>query len=137
MAYAGDVTPVDSWKMLQVDDNALLVDVRTRAEWSFVGFPDLSAVGKQPIFVEWQSFPTMALNSAFVAQVSEYAEPSNTILCLCRSGARSASAAAALTAAGFSKAYNIAYGFEGEPNQEGHRGTRTGWKADALPWRQN
>lgn len=137
MSYAGDLTAQQSWDRLQKDSDAVLVDVRTRAEWSFVGFPDLSMLGKQPLMVEWQSFPTMALNTAFLDQIAANVELSAPILCLCRSGARSASAAAALTAAGYTQAYNIAAGFEGDPSPQGHRGSVNGWKADGLPWRQS
>lgn len=135
--YAGDVSPIQTWDMLQADDTAVLIDVRSAAEWSFVGVPDLTRVGKQALFIEWQSFPSMQLNTDFVAQVTTKVGQDSAVLCLCRSGARSAAAAAALTATGFSKAYNIAYGFEGDMNNEGHRGTTNGWKADALPWRQS
>lgn len=137
MSYAGDLSAKESWERLQRDSDAVLVDVRTRAEWSFVGFPDLSAAGKQPMLVEWQSFPTMALNAGFVQQIADHVETSSPVLCLCRSGARSAAAAAALTAAGYTQAYNIAGGFEGDPDPHGHRGTVNGWKADGLPWRQS
>ena len=57
-------------------------------------------------------------------------------LLLCRSGARSRAAAIALTEAGFAQAFNIAGGFEGDMDGEGHRGNREGWKAENLPWRQ-
>lgn len=137
MSYAGDLSARECWEKLQSDSSAALVDVRTRAEWSFVGFPDLSSLAKQPLLIEWQSYPSMAVNTAFVDQVREQIELTDPILCLCRSGARSASAAAALTAAGFTQAYNIASGFEGDPDSHGHRGMVNGWKADELPWRQS
>jgi rhodanese-related sulfurtransferase len=55
---------------------------------------------------------------------------------LCRSGVRSMASAAALTAAGFQHCYNVLDGFEGPPDDEGHRGTTAGWKAADLPWAQ-
>ena len=64
-------------------------------------------------------------------------EPSGApVLVLCRSGARSRAAAIALTQAGFQQAINIADGFEGDRDGEGHRGNHNGWKAADLPWRQ-
>ncbi|MGE0096622.1 MAG: rhodanese-like domain-containing protein, partial [Alphaproteobacteria bacterium] len=33
--------------MLARDPNSVLVDVRSQAEWSFVGVPDLSSLGKK------------------------------------------------------------------------------------------
>jgi rhodanese-related sulfurtransferase len=59
------------------------------------------------------------------------------MLFLCRSGARSRAAAMALTAAGYTSCYNIAEGFEGNPDAERHRGTTGGWKAAGLPWAQD
>ena len=97
----------------------------------------LSPVGRQAICVEWQSFPTGARNPGFVVEASQALGDKNApVLLLCRSGARSRAAAIALTEAGFAQAFNIAGGFEGDPDGEGHRGNRNGWKADNLPWRQ-
>ena len=65
--YGGDVSPDEAMALLQSDKDAVLVDVRTTPEWSFVGVPDLSAMGREPVFLEWQSYPTMALNADFVS----------------------------------------------------------------------
>ncbi|MEM1020200.1 MAG: rhodanese-like domain-containing protein [Sphingomonadales bacterium] len=136
MSYTGDLSAQDSWDVLNADETSILIDVRTTAEWNLVGIPDLSTLSKEPLFLEWQSYPTMAINQDFIAQVKAKADEGQTILCLCRSGARSAAAATALTAAGFSTVYNIAEGFEGNPNALGQRGQTGGWKAANLPWRQ-
>jgi rhodanese-related sulfurtransferase len=135
--YAGDVSAAEAWEKLNADPRAQLVDVRTMAEWNFVGLPDLSSLGRQVHCVEWQSFPTGAQNSGFLAEAAGVL-PDKTapVLLLCRSGARSRAAAIALTRAGFEQAFNIAGGFEGDTDQEGHRGNRNGWKAARLPWRQ-
>jgi rhodanese-related sulfurtransferase len=136
--YAGDISPADAWDALQGDPSAQVVDVRTTAEWNFVGLPDLSSLNRQVQRVEWQSFPTMAPNPDFVAQVSSAnADKNAPIFFLCRSGARSRSAAIAMTRAGYTRAYNIAGGFEGDLNAERHRGHHNGWKASGLPWRQS
>jgi rhodanese-related sulfurtransferase len=118
-----------------------LVDVRTMAEWNFVGLPDLSSLGRRVHCVEWQSFPTMAVNPAFAAEAEAAvtaagADKETPILFLCRSGARSRAAAVALAAQGFAKAFNVAGGFEGDPDEMRHRGNLNGWKAAKLPWRQ-
>jgi rhodanese-related sulfurtransferase len=135
--YAGDVSATEAWEKLSADPRAQLVDVRTMAEWNFVGLPDLSSLGRRVHCVEWQSFPTGAQNTAFLAQAAGVL-PDKTapVLLLCRSGARSRAAAIALTQAGFDQAFNIAGGFEGDTDQEGHRGNHNGWKAERLPWRQ-
>lgn len=138
--YAGDVTPAEAWRVLQENPDAVLVDVRTRAEWSFVGLPDLSAAGKEPVLMEWQLYPTMALNPGFVADLSStlgQARKDAPVLFLCRSGARSRSAAIAMTGVGFGRCYNIAGGFEGDLDAVRHRGAQNGWKAADLPWAQS
>jgi len=136
MTYAGDVDPVDSYAALQSDRDAVLVDVRTTAEWSYVGMPDLTQIGKRAILVEWQRFPDGGLNPGFVEQLREAGvHEGAAIYFLCRSGVRSAAAATLATAAGLGPAYNVSDGFEGPLDNDGHR-TVTGWKAAGLPWRQ-
>jgi len=136
MSYAGDVSCSDAYLQLQADGNAVLVDVRTNAEWSYVGLPDLTQVGKRVIFLEWQHFPDGTLNASFVEQLREAGLSEGVpIYFLCRSGVRSAAAAKAATVAGLGPAYNVSDGFEGQLGQDGHR-TVSGWKAAGLPWRQ-
>ena len=140
-SYAGDLSAAEAWSLLKDNPQAQLVDVRTTAEWSFVGLPDLSEVGRNVHCVEWQSFPTMSPNPGFVAEAGSAvsgagASKDAPILFLCRSGARSRSAAIAMTAAGYTRAYNIAGGFEGDLDPARHRGTKNGWKAQGLPWKQ-
>ena len=137
LEYAGDITAADAWERLQADPKAQMVDVRTVAEWNFVGLPDLSSLGRQVHCIEWQAFPTGARNPGFVSEAAQVlGDRSAPVLLLCRSGARSRAAAIALTEAGFVQAFNIAGGFEGDLDGEGHRGNRSGWKAENLPWRQ-
>lgn len=131
------VPPPKVWEALKADPKAQLVDVRTDAEWAFVGLPDLAALGKQAVLIQWQTYPTMQVNAEFAAQLREAGfTPDHHIYFLCRSGQRSAAAAAAAQEAGFPHAYNIAEGFEGPADGAGHRGTTSGWKARGLPWRQ-
>ena len=100
--YAGDISPKQAWAMLAEEPDAVLVDVRTDAEWTYVGLPDLSSVGKRTIGVMWKSYPDMAVNEGFVDDIRKVGpSPDAAILLLCRSGVRSRSAAIALTAAGF------------------------------------
>jgi rhodanese-related sulfurtransferase len=136
MSYAGNVNPAEAYAALQADPDAVLVDVRTSAEWSYVGLPDLSDIGKHVIPLEWQRFPDGALNTTFVEQLRETGVGEGApIYFLCRSGVRSAAAADVATAAGLGPAYNVSDGFEGPLDHEGHR-TVAGWKVAGLPWRQ-
>ena len=135
--YAGEVSAAEAWQRLKTDPKAQLLDVRTMAEWNFVGLPDLSSLGRQVHCIEWQGFPTGARNPAFVAEASQaLSDKDSPVLVMCRSGARSRAAAIALTQAGFRQAINIGDGFEGDMDEGGHRGNRNGWKQADLPWRQ-
>jgi rhodanese-related sulfurtransferase len=136
MMYAGDVPSREAYQALADDESAVLVDVRTTAEWNYVGLPDVTGLDKQVICLEWQHFPDGSLNEAFVDQLREVGlRPGVPVYFLCRSGARSRAAAEAATAAGMGPAYNIADGFEGPLDQHGHR-ELAGWKHEGLPWRQ-
>lgn len=96
--YAGDLTPQEAWDILASNPKAVLVDVRTEAEWNFVGVPDTSDLGRAPVFVEWTTYPDGQLNHRFVQDLLEAGvEPSADapVIFLCRSGQRSIGAAVA------------------------------------------
>ena len=135
--YAGDLRPAEAWELLKENPKAVLVDVRTLPEWNFVGLPRLDSLRKETICVSWQSFPDMGMNTAFVEEVAARGvDKDQPVLLICRSGARSRSAAMALTAAGFGPCYNVAEGFEGDRDGDLHRGSVGGWKVAGLPWAQ-
>ena len=135
--YAGDITPEVAWKILSERKDVVLVDVRTRAEWNYVGLPDLASLGKKPALIEWQVFPAMQVNAEFVQGLSgALADRDTPLFFLCRSGVRSVAAAKAMAAAGYSSCFNILDGFEGPLNAQAMRGAAAGWKAAGLPWRQ-
>jgi rhodanese-related sulfurtransferase len=123
----------EAWDMLSGDAGAVLIDVRTVAEWNFVGVPDLRSIGKQLRTVEWTTYPTGAANPSFLDDATTGLDADQSILLLCRSGVRSQAAAELLKAGGFPNVHNIGPGFEGPLDHEGHR--HGGWK-DKLPWVQ-
>lgn len=135
--YAGDVSPQQAWEALQGDSTAQLIDVRTQPEWSISGLPALTALDKPTHAISWKFYPNFDLNPQFIAQL-EKAVPSKSapVYFLCKTGGRSTDAAIAATAAGYTHAYNIAGGFEGDHNNQRQRGTTSGWKAAGLPWQQ-
>jgi rhodanese-related sulfurtransferase len=140
--YQADVSPEEAWATLSGEPGAALVDVRTTAEWNFVGLPDLSGADAPLLRVEWQTYPSGETNPDFVQATEEALRAAGIgrdapVYFLCRSGARSAAAAAAMTAAGYQRCFNVAGGFEGVRDREGHRGTLEGWKAANLPWVQS
>jgi rhodanese-related sulfurtransferase len=132
--YQGDVSPTEAYSRLKANPSAVLIDVRTQPEWTFVGVPAVERL----VRISWQVYPSMHVNADFVADVERAGIAKETeILCICRSGARSASAAAELTKAGFTNAWNVAEGFEGDRDGEGHRAAVGGWKQAGLPWVQS
>ena len=139
-----DVNPTDTWTGLAEKPDSILVDVRTNAEWSFVGIPDLSSVDKQAILIEWSQFPTMTKNKDFASNLMDKLNGSapSDVYFLCRSGVRSLAAAAlmieTLAAQGWSvNCINVTEGFEGDLDTDGHRGNLNGWRARGLAWRQS
>lgn len=127
--YAGLVTPDEAQRLAAA--GARIVDVRTRPEWELVGHVPGSAL------VEWQRYPDGARNERFLDELAEAVDPDDTVLFLCRSGQRSHHAAAAAAAAGYTRAYNILEGFEGDRDPTGRRGALGGWRKRGLPWVQS
>jgi rhodanese-related sulfurtransferase len=129
LTYAGALLPAEAHQLMQA--GAKLVDVRTK--------PELAYVGKIPgsLAVEWQTYPGGRENPEFLAELAATVPKDQPVMFLCRSGARSNAAAEAATRAGWKEAYNILEGFEGDADEQGHRGRKGGWRVRGLPWRQN
>jgi len=140
VSYAGDITPLEAWKLLSDNPRAVLVDVRTDAEWRFVGVPDLASLGRDVVYIEWNKTDG-ARNERFLAELKDQVPPGDAgseerpVVFLCRSGNRSIGAAEVATKAGIGPSYNVLDGFEGQLGPNGHRGD-TGWRAIGLPWKQ-
>ena len=139
-----EALPHETWNTLEHEENAALIDVRTQAEWGFVGVPNLEKLGRSVIFVEWAGFPGMSANPCFAQMVLEElggVVPAKLFF-LCRSGVRSLYAAEAVADVLAQKGItadciNVAEGFEGDLDANGHRGKLNGWKLRGLAWRQS
>ena len=129
LPYAGALLPAEAHALMQA--GAKLIDVRTHAELHFVG----SVPGGETI--EWNTFPEGQRNPAFLEQLGEAARKDGPVMFLCRSGVRSHHAAIAATQAGWTEAYNILEGFEGDKDAAGHRNVAGGWRKAGLPWIQS
>lgn len=130
LPYAGGVTPVDAWALVQAG-RAVLVDVRTSEERKFVGqVPDT-------LHVAWATGTALTRNPRFVKELEAKVKKDQVVLFLCRSGKRSALAAEAAAKAGFANAFNVLEGFEGELNERQQRGESGGWRHAGLPWTQD
>lgn len=127
-----NLSPQEAWGLLQQSSDAVLIDVRTKIEHSFIGHP-LNA-----IHVAWKEAPDWQINTQFVTDIKKLVPTRNTpVLLLCRSGQRSLDAAKTLEEAGFTRLINILDGFEGPLDQNNHRGNLGGWRFHNLPWIQS
>lgn len=128
LSYAGALTPMEVYDVLQKTQHAVLVDVRTKAE--------LDLVGRIPnaIHVEWAFYPGMVANPDFPAQLEMQVDKESLVIFMCRTGGRSHQAAALAASLGFAEAYNMLEGFEGEANAEKQRTLINGWRHSGLPW---
>jgi rhodanese-related sulfurtransferase len=130
-----------TWQSLATHPRSQLIDVRTRAEWTYVGIPDLGSIGKRAVLVEWQTFPDQTVDPRFVERLTGElkaldAQSDDDLFFICRSGGRSLAAAKAMAEAGYRACHNVAGGFEGPLDDDRHRGFAGGWKATGLPWLQ-
>lgn len=135
-----ELTPPQAWQVLQGDPAAVLLDVRSKMEYEYVGHP----MGAKHVSLmeppDWQVEQQFVarVNAALAAESAQHGEPSQRpVLALCRSGKRSALAAELLLAAGFRTVSNIAEGFEGDRDEKGQRSHINGWRFHNLPWEQS
>ncbi len=128
---SSDLDLAAAWKMLEENDRAVLIDVRTEGEWQNIGIPDLSSLSNDVRFVQWILAPDGRANASFLEDAAAGLDADQPLLMLCRSGARSHAAGVALAASGFTEVHNVSAGFEGPVGPSGqHEG---GWKSH-LPW---
>lgn len=131
LPYAGALTPAEAHEVWRNAPGAALVDVRTRAEWDYVGrIPGA-------VEVEILGYPGNRPNPAFLTELEGTVDKSAPVLFICRSGGRSHNAAMLAAQAGYSASYNVLEGFEGDRDAQGHRNTVGGWRAAGLPWTQS
>ena len=130
LPYSGGVTPKQAWELF-TSGQVQLVDVRSAEERKFVGYVPGS------LHVPWASGTSLTRNPRFTRELEAKVGKDAPILLLCRSGKRSALAAEAAAKAGFTRVFNILEGFEGEIDEQKHRGVGDGWRFHQLPWIQD
>lgn len=128
--FRGFLLPAEAWALFASGD-AELVDTRTHAERAWVGYVPGS------LHIEWYGYPSQRLNERFLDQLREKVPRDRHVAFLCRNGVRSRAAAALAAGEGYGEAFDILYGFEGDANARGQRGTINGWRFAGLPWRQD
>ncbi|MGI8894901.1 MAG: rhodanese-like domain-containing protein [Casimicrobiaceae bacterium] len=128
--FRGFLLPAEAWALF-ASGEAELVDTRTHAERDWVGYVPGG------LHIEWYGYPSQRLNERFLDQLREKVPRDRPVAFLCRNGVRSRAAAALATGDGYGEAFDILYGFEGDANARGQRGTINGWRFAGLPWRQD
>lgn len=126
------------------EKKAQIVDVRTPEEFVFVGNTGMAPnipfkvwSGGEFGLKDGKLEPKLVENKSFVNQVKKRFKPDDTLIIMCRSGQRSATAANLMAKEGFKKVYSMVDGFEGDKAKEGPmKGKRTvnGWKNAGNPW---
>ena len=130
LPYAGSVSPVEAWRLVE-SGRAVLVDVRSAEERKFVGYVPES------IHVAWATGTSLTRNPRFLRELEARVPKDAVVLLLCRSGKRSALAAEAAARIGFTGAFNVSEGFEGDLDDRHQRGQRGGWRVHGLKWVQD
>lgn len=130
LPYEGALLPQEAYQVWKEAPNAQLVDVRTRAEWDWVGrIPGATEI-------ELLTYPGSKPNPAFLAELSQKVSKDAPVMFICRSGGRSHNAAMLAMQANYAECYNVLEGFEGDKDASSHRNTQGGWRAAGLPWTQ-
>ena len=130
LPFAGSVPPIEAWALVE-SGRAVLVDVRSAEERRFVGYVPES------IHVPWATGTALTRNPRFLRELEAKVDKEAVVLLLCRSGKRSALAAEAATRIGFTNAYNVTEGFEGDLDEQNRRGSLGGWRVRGLKWVQD
>jgi len=138
-----DVTPAEAYAMAATDANTYILDVRTEAEWRWVGHPGANKLGEgaaldgKVVNISYKIFKKKSFinNPSFLSEVGEIfdSNPNVVLINMCRSGKRSVAASEALEDAGYTNVYNMVTGFEGGKDAAGYR-TVNGWKMDGMPY---
>ena len=136
MEYKRNLLPKMAIDRLNKNPEAVLIDVRTSAEYKYVGYPENS------ILIPWFDEPDLNANpTAFCEAVNNHLTGRSDVLgaeliLICRSGFRSNEALKCLQSNGFTCVSHVASGFEGDLDENNHRGNLNGWRNDGMPWSQ-
>ena len=75
--YEGLLLPSEAAQLMREEANAVLVDVRSRAEWDFVGrIPGA-------VEIEWKSYPGMLPNAQFQEQLAGRVKKEALVMFIC------------------------------------------------------
>lgn len=137
MSYKRNLLPKMAVESLQNNPQALFVDVRSKAEFKYVGYPENSILIPWIDDPDWEPNPE-AFSDAVMQELDGRENLSDTeIILICRSGFRSNEALKCLENKGFTQVSHVASGFEGDLDENDHRGNLNGWRHDGMPWSQS
>jgi len=137
MSYKRNLLPKMAIERLQNNPQALFVDVRSKAEYKYVGFPENSILIPWIDDPDWEPNPEV-FSDAVMQELDGRENLSDTeIILICRSGFRSNEALKCLENKGFTQVSHVASGFEGDLDENDHRGNLNGWRHDGMPWSQS
>jgi rhodanese-related sulfurtransferase len=114
------ILSIEAYDMLNTVPDTYLIDVRTRAEYQFVGHPINAYLFPYMVMTkefgerdEKFGYRFNVKNVAFIEEISKVFKKTDNLLVICRDGMRSALAAEELKEAGFQNIYDVEDGFEG------------------------
>jgi rhodanese-related sulfurtransferase len=117
---AKKILSIEAYDMLNTVPDTYLIDVRTRAEYQFVGhpfkaylFPYMFMTDKFVKEDDKYSYQLGPKNKTFVQEISKVFKKTDNLLIMSRDGTRSALAAKDLKGADFEKIFDVIDGFEG------------------------
>ena len=137
MSYKRNLLPKMAVERLQNNPQALFVDVRSKAEFKYVGYPENSILIPWIDDPNWQPNPEVFSDSVMQELDGRENLLNTEIILICRSGFRSNEALKCLENKGFTQVSHVASGFEGDLDENDHRGNLNGWRHDGMPWSQS
>jgi len=137
MSYKRNLLPKMAVEKLQNNPKALFVDVRSKAEYKYVGYPENSILIPWIDDPDWEPNPEVFSDSVMQELDGRENLLNTEIILICRSGYRSNDALKCLENKGFTQVSHVASGFEGDLDENDQRGNLNGWRHDDMPWSQS
>jgi rhodanese-related sulfurtransferase len=117
-----NILSIEAYDMLNTVPDTYLIDIRTRAEYQFVGHPVNAYLFPYMFFTkefgqrdEKYGYRFNEKNKIFVDEISKVFKKTDNLLVIGRDGTRSSAAADELQESGFKNIYHVEDGFEGKP----------------------
>lgn len=114
------ILSIEAYDMLNTVPDTYLIDVRTRAEYQFVGhsinahlFPYTFMTNEFGKNDDKYGYQLSVKNKAFIEEINKLFKKTDNLLVISRDGIQSAPAAKDLINAGFKNVYDVQDGFEG------------------------